>query len=89
MMDEQSESGTGFGTTVCAFVFDGDEEVKYRSWEGKTLALASSKGFLLALTRESTGTALTVEQFEYGEVLRPAGRPSLQSSIRRGQRRRY
>ena len=39
-----------------------------RSWEGTTLALASSKGFLLALTRESTGTALTVEQLEYREV---------------------
>ena len=67
MVDRTAESGTGFGATVRAFAFDGDE-VKYRSWEGKTLALASSKGFLLALTRESTGTALTVEQFEYGEV---------------------
>ena len=67
MADETAESGGGFGSTVRAFVFDGDE-VKYRLWEGKTLALASSKGFLLALTRESTGTALTVEQFEYGEV---------------------
>ena len=67
MADETAESGGGFGTTVRAFAFDGDE-VKYRSWEGKTLALASSKGFLLALTRESTGTALTVEEFEYGQV---------------------
>ena len=66
-MDETAESGGGFGSTVRAFAFDGNE-VKYRSWEGKTLALASSKGFLLALTRESTGTALTVGKFEYGEV---------------------
>jgi hypothetical protein len=65
MVDEQSESG--YGTTVRAFAFDGDE-AKYRSWEGKTLALASSKGFLLALTKESTGAALTVEEYEYGEV---------------------
>ena len=47
MVDEQSESG--YGTTVHAFAFDGDE-AKYRSWEGKTIALAGSKGFLLALT---------------------------------------
>ena len=67
MADETAESGGGFGATVRAFAFDGDE-VKYRSWEGKTLALASSKGFLLALTRESTGTVLTVEEFEYGQV---------------------
>ena len=67
MADEAAEFGGGFGTTVRAFAFDGDE-VKYRSWEGKTLALTSSKGFLLALTRESTGTALTVEEFEYGQV---------------------
>ncbi|KAI2503512.1 hypothetical protein MHU86_10894 [Fragilaria crotonensis] len=65
MVEEQTESG--FGTTVRAFAFDGDE-TKYRSWEGKTLALAGSKGFLLALTKESTGTALTVEEFEYGVV---------------------
>ena len=62
-----AESRGGFGTTVRTFVFDGDE-VKYRSWEGKTpLALANLKEFLLALPRESTGTALTVEEFEYGE----------------------
>ena len=68
MVDKTAESRTGFGTTVRAFAFNGDE-VKYGSWEGgKTLALARSKGFILALTRESTGTALTVEQFEYGEV---------------------
>ena len=65
MVNEQYESG--YGITVRAFAFDGDE-VKYRSWEGKTLALAGSKGFLLALTKESTGTALTVEEYEYGEV---------------------
>jgi hypothetical protein len=66
-MNKTAESRTGFGTTVCAFAFDGDE-VKYRTWEGTTLALASSKGFLRALTRESTGTAITVEQFKNGEV---------------------
>jgi hypothetical protein len=58
MVDETSDSGTGFGTTVRAFAFNGDE-VRYRSEVGKTLALASLKGFLLALvTKESTGTAL-------------------------------
>jgi hypothetical protein len=65
MVNEQYQSG--YGITVRAFAFDGDE-VKYRSWEGKTLALAGSKGFLLALTKDSTGTALTVEEYEYGEV---------------------
>ena len=67
MADKTAESRGEFGTTVRAFAFDGDE-VKYRSWEGKTLALASLIGFLLTLTRESTGTALTVEEFEYREV---------------------
>ena len=66
MVDEQSESGYGT-TTVRAFAFDGDE-VKYRSWEGKTLALSASKGFLLVLTKAGTGRALTVEEYEYGEV---------------------
>jgi hypothetical protein len=65
MVNKQYESG--YGTSVCAFAFDGDE-VQYRSWEGKTLAFAGSKGFLLALTMESTGTALTVEEYKYGEV---------------------
>ncbi len=67
MVDEQSESG--YSTTVCAFApFDGDE-AKYRSWEqGKTLALAGSKGFLLALTKSGTGRALTVEEYEYRGV---------------------
>ena len=64
-MEEQF--GTGYGTTVRAFAFDGDES-KFRSWEGKTLALAGSKGFLLALTRGYTGHQLTVEEFEFGEV---------------------
>jgi hypothetical protein len=65
MVNETAGSGTGFGSTVREFAFDGIE-VKYRSWEGKALALASSKGFLLLLlTRETTGMALTVEQFEY------------------------
>ena len=59
-----------FGTTVRAFAFDG-EEAKYRSWEGKTIALAGSKGFLLALTKASTGKVLTVEEYEYGEVQEP------------------
>ena len=67
MADETAESGGGFGFTVRAFAFDGDE-VKYRSWEGKTLALTSSIRFLLILTRECTGTTLTVEEFEYGDV---------------------
>ena len=65
MVNEQYESG--YGLTVRAFAFDGDE-VKYRSWEGRTLALAGSKGFLLALTKENTGKSLTVEEHNYGEV---------------------
>ena len=68
MVDETADSGTGLRTTVRAFAFDGNE-VRNRSEVGKTLALASLKGFLLTLvTKESTGTALTVEQFECGEV---------------------
>ena len=59
---------SGFGTAVRAFAFNGDE-TSFRSWEGKTLALAGSKGFLLALTKPPTGKSLTVEEFEYGEVL--------------------
>ncbi len=42
--------------------------MKYHSWEGKTLALAASKGFVLALTKAGTGRALAVEEYEYGEV---------------------
>ena len=48
MVDDTQD--TSFGSTVRAFAFDGDE-TKFRAWEGKTLALAGSKGFLLALTR--------------------------------------
>jgi hypothetical protein len=55
------------GATVRAFAFDGDE-TKFRTWEGKSIALASAKGFLLALTQEPKMKMLTVEEFEYGEV---------------------
>ena len=44
MADKTAESRGGFGTTVRAFAFDGDE-VENRSWEGKTLVLASRKDF--------------------------------------------
>ena len=64
------DSDSNFGTTVRAFAFNGDD-TKFRSWEGKTLALASSKGFLLALTRVEAVPGLTVEQYEYGEVEEP------------------
>ena len=64
------DSDSNFGTTVRAFAFNGDD-TKFRSWEGKTLALASSKGFLLALTRAEATPGLTVEQYEYGEVEEP------------------
>ena len=64
------DSDSNFGTTVRAFAFNGDD-TKFRSWEGKTLALASSKGFMLALTRGETVPGLTVEQYEYGEVEEP------------------
>ena len=65
-MEEQKE--TTFGSTIRAFAFDGDE-TKFRSWEGKTIALAGSKGFLLALTKAPTATGLTAEEFENGEVV--------------------
>ena len=64
------DSDSNFGTTVRVFAFNGDD-TKFRSWEGKTLALASSKGFMLALTRGETVPGLTVEQYEYGEVEEP------------------
>ena len=63
-MDEKDSS---FGATIRAFAFDGDE-TKFRSWEGKTLALASSKSFLLALTKAETTKGLTAEEFEDGLV---------------------
>jgi hypothetical protein len=68
MVDETQD--TSFGSTVRAFAFDGDE-TKFRAWEGKTLALAGSKGFLLALTRAEVVRGLTVEEYEYGEVAVP------------------
>jgi len=69
MVDDTQD--TSFGSTVRAFAFDGDE-TKFRAWEGKTLALAGSKGFLLALTRAEAVRGLTVEEYEYGEVAVPA-----------------
>jgi hypothetical protein len=68
MVADDSESN--FGTTVRAFAFNGDE-TKFRSWEGKTRALAGSKGFLLALTKAEARPGLTVEEYEYGEVEEP------------------
>ena len=73
MVAEDSESN--FGTTVRAFAFNGDE-TKFRSWEGKTLALAASKGFLLALTKPEARPGLTVEEYEYGEVEEPVMQPT-------------
>ena len=73
MVAEDSESN--FGTTVRAFAFSGDETM-FRSWEGKTLALAASKGFLLALTSAEKKPGLTVEEFEYGEVEEPGVQPT-------------
>ena len=64
-MEEYKEST--FGSTIRAFAFDGDE-TKFRSWEGKTLALASSKSFLLALTKAELTKGLTAEEFENAEV---------------------
>ena len=73
MVAEDSESN--FGTTVCAFAFNGDE-TNFRSWEGKTLALAASKGFLLALTKAEARLGLTIEEYEYGEVEEPVMQPT-------------
>ena len=64
-MENQKDSS--FGATVRAFAFDG-EETKFRAWDGKTIALAASKGFLLALTKECAHKVLTVKEYEYGEV---------------------
>ena len=64
-MEEYKEST--FGSTIRAFAFDGDE-TKFRSWEGKTLALASSKSFLFALTKAELTEWLTAEEFENAEV---------------------
>lgn len=64
-MEESKEST--FGATIRAFAFDGDE-TKFRAWEGKTLALASSKSFLLALTKAEATKGLTAEEFENAEV---------------------
>jgi hypothetical protein len=70
----------------------------YRSWEGRTLALAGSKGFLLALTKDSTGKSLTVEEYKYGEVEVPGmamtGRSGktngivIEAKMRAGQRQK-
>jgi hypothetical protein len=67
-MEDYKEST--FGSTIRAFAFDG-EETKFRSWEGKTLALASSKSFLLALTKAELTKGLTAEEFENAEVESP------------------
>ena len=69
------DSDSNFGTTVRAFAFNGDE-TKFRAWEGKTLALAASKGFLLALTTAEKKPGLTVEEFDYGEVEEPGVQPT-------------
>ena len=66
---EESKDPT-FGATIRAFAFDGDE-TKFRAWEGKTLALASSKSFLLALTKAETTKGLTHEEFGDGKVTIP------------------
>ena len=68
-MEEEKDSST-FGTTVRSFAFDG-EESKFRAWEGKTLAIASSKSFLLALTKKEPIKGLTAEEYENGEVIEP------------------
>ncbi len=68
-MEEYKEST--FGSTIRAFAFDGGDETKFRSWEGKTLALASSKPFLLALTKAELTKGLTAEDFEKAEVVVP------------------
>ena len=67
-MDADQKDQSHYGATVRAFAFDG-EESKFRAWEGKTIALASAKGYLLALTTEPRCKVLTVEEFEYGEVV--------------------
>ena len=57
---DEVNDGTA-STTVRAFEFDGSDR-KWRVWEVKTLALARSKGFLLALTvEEEKGSVITTE----------------------------
>ncbi len=87
-MEEYKEST--FGSTIRAFAFDGDE-TKFRSWEGKSLALASSKSFLLALAKAELTKGLTAEEFENAEVEVPrmkltdpaAGEPTFAASTMR------
>jgi hypothetical protein len=52
------------------FHFNGNN-TKFQLWKGKPLALANSKGFMLALTIGETVPGLTVEQYEYDEVEEP------------------
>ena len=93
------ENDTSFGTTVCAFKFNGDETL-FRIWESRTLALAEAKDFLSALTKVPDEPGLTADQYEDGEVLEvgPTGsdgippqsvrvRPCTTKEIRRYQAR--
>ena len=52
-MTSTESTEANHGVTVGAFEFDGDEK-NSRAWEGKTLALAKTKGYFLALTSELT-----------------------------------
>ena len=58
---EESNKESMFGATIRAFAFDGDA-TKFRAWKGKTLALASSKSFLLALTKAEVVKVLVRER---------------------------
>ena len=62
------DNDSSFGTAVRAFKFDGDE-LKFRVWESRTLALAEAKGFLTALVTKVSEPGLTTEQYEDGEVV--------------------
>ena len=67
MVVKNLDTLSAYGTTVRACNFEGNA-TKFRAWEGKTLAFASSKGFSLAITKAETSKGLTVKEYEYGEV---------------------
>ena len=55
------------GVSIKALEFNGDA-TKFRIWEGKTLALAKSRGFFIALTTD-IGLTITHEEYEFGAVI--------------------
>jgi hypothetical protein len=55
------------GVSIKAFELNRDA-TKFRIWEGKTLALAKSRGFFIALTTD-IGLTITHEEYKFGVVI--------------------